>query len=112
MIKLLIIVIISLLLELWVIRMTNQKKLYVGFGVAWFILIIFFLAGFAFLSFQPVRLFNINIGTIFIVLLYIVFPIIIFMINLTKQISIISNRLTDVVQYIALNEKRLRDENE
>ncbi len=107
-----ILILILLLIFIFVIYLLLKKKLNIEYSLIWIFLILLatlFISSNKFILFvtriigakQPASTLSvISISFIFIVLIY-----------FSMKISIISTRLKDLIQYTALLEKRLRDQN-
>lgn len=101
----------GLCLLAWLINLTRTKKLYVGFSVLGFIAVIslMIIVAIHYLTSIIGYLAGIKISVLNILFLFNLF-IVIVLINLSKQISILTNRVTDIAQYIAMEENRQKNQ--
>jgi hypothetical protein len=104
-----IIELIGLAVIAWLISQTRTKKMYVGFSVLWFVFVISLMIIIAIPSLASVVGFLLGIKDPMLAIICIIcISGVIVLIYLTKQISIIANRVIDIAQYIAME----RDEQE
>ena len=93
----------GLCLIAWLINLTRTKKLYVGFSVLWSIAVISLMIIVAIPSQASIIGYLLGIKDPVLIITCIVnFFIVIVLINLSKQISILANRVTDIAQHIAM----------
>ncbi len=103
--SIIIIEIVCIFLISWIINLTRAKKLYVGFSVIWFLTVV----GLMTLSASPFllewlgKILGITIiDSVVAMMCYMFIFILIVLINLSKQVSILANNVTQIAQSIAL----------